>query len=197
MRALLAKYSNSTMTLVMLGIFLVLVGVASRYPTQARFMPLVVGIPAILLCLLQLFIDARERRQAAEATDTRTPAEMAEETVSRLVGRPIDVAHAALLGSAEPPISPEETVRRELVLWGYFLGFIGGILLFGFWVAIPVFLVGFLRFQARANWRTSLLLGIGGSIALFMMFERGLKVQVHRGFVTEYVLDLWSDNSAP
>jgi hypothetical protein len=197
MRALLAKYSNSTMTLVMLGIFLVLVGVASRYPTQARFMPFVVGIPAILLCLLQLFIDARERRQAAEATDTRTPAEMAEETVSRLVGRPIDVAHAALPGSAEPPISPEETVRRELVLWGYFLGFIGGILLFGFWVAIPVFLVGFLRFQAKASWRTSLLLGIGGSIALFMMFERGLKVQVHRGFVTEYVLDRWSDNSAP
>ena len=55
----LAKYSNSTMTLVMLAIFLVLVGVASRYPAQARFMPYVVGIPPILLCLLQLIIDAR------------------------------------------------------------------------------------------------------------------------------------------
>jgi hypothetical protein len=196
MRTLLAKYSNSAMTIVMLGIFLVLVGVASRYPAQARFMPFVVGIPPILLCLLQLFIDARERRQAAETIDTRTPAEVAEDNVSRLVGRPIDVTHAALPGAAEAPMSPEETVRRELVLWGYFLGFIGGVLLFGFWVAIPIFLITFLRFQAEANWRSSLLLGIGGSIALFMMFERGLKVQVHRGFVTEYVLERWSDNGA-
>jgi len=192
----LAKYSNSTMTLVMLAIFLVLVGVASGYPAQARFMPYVVGIPPILLCLLQLFIDARERRQAS-AADTRSAAEVAEDNVARLVGLPIDVVHAASPGSVEPQISPEETARRELVLWGYFLGFIGGVLLFGFWVAIPVFLVTFLRFQAKANWRTSLLLGIGGSILLFLMFERGLKVQVHRGFVTEYVLDRWSESGTP
>jgi Tripartite tricarboxylate transporter TctB family len=80
-------------------------------------------------------------------------------------------------------------VRRELVLWGYFLGFIAGILLFGFWIAIPVFLVVFLRFQAKSSWLTALLLGIGASIALYLVFERGLKVQVHRGFVVTYVLD--------
>ena len=80
-------------------------------------------------------------------------------------------------------------MRRELILWGYFLGFIAGILLFGFWIAIPVFLVTFLRFQAKSSWTTSLLLGIGASIALYFVFERGLKVQVHRGFVVTYVLD--------
>jgi hypothetical protein len=194
----LAKYSNSTMTLVMLAIFLVLVGVASRYPAQARFMPYVVGIPPILLCLLQLVMDARERRKAV-AVDMRSAAEVAEDNVSRLVGRPIDldVPPAAMSGVADAPLSKEETVRRELVLWGYFLGFIGGILLFGFWVAIPVFLVTFLRFQAKSSWRTSLLLGIGASVALFFMFERGLKVQVHRGFVTEYVLDRWIDSGTP
>jgi len=185
----LAKYSNSTMTLVMLVIFLLLVGIASRYPAQARFMPFVVGIPPILLCLLQLVIDARERR-AANSVDTRSAAELAEEKVWRLVGRPIEPQLVtALSGIEATPMSQQETARRELVLWGYFLGFIAGILVFGFWVAIPVFLVTFLRFQAKSSWRTSLLLGIGASIVLFLMFERGLKVQVHRGFVTEYVLD--------
>jgi bacteriorhodopsin len=194
----LAKYSNSTMTLVMLAIFVVLVGIATRYPPQARFMPYVVGIPPILLCLLQLVMDARERRKAA-SPDMRSAAEIAEDNVSRLVGRPIDleVPATAVPGVAETPLSQQETVRRELVLWGYFLGFIGGILLFGFWVAIPVFLVTFLRFQAKSSWRTSLLLGIGASIALFFMFERGLKVQVHRGFVTEYVLDRLTDSGTP
>jgi hypothetical protein len=192
----LGKYSNSVMTLVMLGIFLVLVGVASGYPAQARLMPFVVGIPPILLCLLQLVIDARERRQTAATVDTRSAAEIAEDKVSRLVGRPIEVAPAASQGT-EAPMSQEETVRRELVLWGYFLGFIAGILLFGFWVAIPAFLVAFLRFEAKSSWRTSLILGIGASIALFLMFERGLKVQVHAGFVTQYVLDNWTDSGTP
>ena len=70
-----------------------------------------------------------------------------------------------------------------------FLGFIAGILLFGFWGAIPVFLVGFLRFQAKSSWARSLILGLGVSIALFFVFERGLKVQLHRGFVVSYVMD--------
>jgi Tripartite tricarboxylate transporter TctB family len=193
----LAKYSNSTMTLVMLAIFLVLVGVASGYPAQARLMPFVVGIPPILLCLLQLVLDARQRRKAA-TPDMRSAAEIAEDKVSRLVGRPIDLeVPPAAVSGAEAPLSQQETVRRELVLWGYFLGFIGGILLFGFWIAIPVFLVAFLRFEAKSSWRTSLMLGVGASIALFFMFERGLKVQVHRGFVTEYVLDRWIDSGTP
>jgi hypothetical protein len=188
MKPLLAKYSNSVMTLVMLAVFLVLVGIASRYPPEARFMPWVVGIPPILLCLLQLILDARERRRAAEAVDTRSDLEKAQDQVSLIAGRPVEF-NAALPGADAPQISPEEQVRRELILWGYFLGFIGGILLFGFWVAIPIFLVGFLRFQAKSSWRTALLLGIGASIALFLVFEHGLKVQLHRGFVVSAVVD--------
>lgn len=187
MKPLLAKYSNSVMTLVMLALFLVLVGIAMQYPAEARFMPFVVGIPPILLCLLQLVLDARERRRAAETVDTRSDLQKVQDQVARIVGRPVEF-EAAPSGAAEQ-LSPEERVRRELILWGYFLGFIGGILLFGFWVAIPVFLVAFLRFQAKSSWATALLLGIGASIALFFIFERGLKVQLHRGFVTSYVLD--------
>jgi Tripartite tricarboxylate transporter TctB family/Sulfite exporter TauE/SafE len=189
MKPLLARYSNSAMTLVMLAIFLVLVGIAVGYPAEARFMPLVVGIPPILLCLVQLVLDARERRQLA--ADTRSDIEKAQDKLARLVGHPVnvDLIQAALPNAVEPDIAPQERVRRELILWGYFLGFIGGILLFGFWVAIPIFLVAFLRFQARSSWRTSLLLGLGASIALFLVFERGLKVQLHNGFIVNYALD--------
>ena len=41
-----------------------------------------------------------------------------------------------------------ERVRREIIVWGYFLGLIAGILLFGFRIAVPIFLIAFLRFQA-------------------------------------------------
>lgn len=186
MKSLLGKYSNSSMTLVMLGIFVVMVAVASRYPPEARFMPFVVGIPAILLCLLQLVLDARARRRPPASADARSDIERAQATASQIVGHQVEFGAPGL---PEPQLSSTERVHRELILWGYFLSFIAGIVLFGFWVAIPLFLVSFLRFQAKASWRTALLLGTGASVALFLMFEWGLKAQVHRGFVTSFVLD--------
>jgi hypothetical protein len=185
------KLSGIVMTFVMLTIFVVLVGIASGYPPNARFMPFVVGLPAIALCLLQAALDIRERRRVAADVDGRSAFEKAEETVSRIAGRKMEfeVAHEPL-PVVETDAPPEgETVRRELIMWGYFLGFIGGILFFGFWVAIPIFLVVFLRFQAKSSWRTALILGLATSVALFLVFEKGLKVTLHPGFVTEYLLD--------
>jgi Tripartite tricarboxylate transporter TctB family len=184
------KLSSLAMTLVMLAIFVTFVFIASGYPANARFMPFVVGIPAIGLCLLQLVLDLRERRRVV-AVDRRSTFERAQDTVSRIAGRQVDfeVAHGQP-AIVETEIPPEgETVRRELVLWAYFLGFIGGILLFGFWAAIPVFLVAFLRFQAKSSWRTALVLGLGASLAFFFIFEKGLGVSVHPGLVTGYMFD--------
>jgi len=193
MKSSIMKYSNSFMTVVMLAIFVVLVGLASGYPPGARFMPFVIGIPAIVLCLLQLALDARERRRGeTEVSDTRSAREKAEEKVSRMVGRPMDfeISHEFMPGAGSG-ISPEEMVRRERVLWGYFLGFIAGIILFGFWVAIPIFLVAFLRFQAKASWFFSIGLGMGASVLMYFGFERLFRVVLHVGFITDYALGLF------
>ena len=193
MKSSIMKYSNSFMTVVMLALFVALVGLASGYPPGARFMPFVVGIPAIVLCLLQLALDARERRRGeAEVSDTRSAKEKAEEKVSRMVGRRVDfqISHEFMAGAGSG-IPPEEMVRRETVLWGYFLGFIAGIILFGFWAAIPVFLVAFLRFQAKSSWLFSLGLGIGASLLMSFVFERLFRVVLHTGFITDYALGLF------
>ena len=60
---------RSTMTLVMLVIFVTLVWIATGYPANSRFMPFVVGIPAIGLCLLQLVLDARGHRRETKRLD--------------------------------------------------------------------------------------------------------------------------------
>ena len=192
MKSSIMKYSNSFMTVVMLAVFVVLVGLASGYPPGARFMPFVIGIPAIALCLLQLALDARERRRGeTEVSDTRSELEKVEEKVARVAGRRVDfqISHEFMQGVG-PKFSPEEMVRRETVLWGYFVGFIAGIMVFGFWVAIPVFLVAFLRFQAKSSWLFALGLGMGASLLMYFGFARGLGVVLHTGFITDYVLDL-------
>ncbi len=178
------------MTLVMLVIFVTMVWIAAGYPEGARFMPFVVGLPAIGLCLLQLVLDARERRRTAERLDAQGRFAKAEASVSRMVGRPVEfeVAHAPLpVVESEPEMAPREMVRRELILWDWFLAFIAGILLFGFWATIPVFLVAFLRVQARASWASALLLGLGATAVLVGTFEFAFRLDVHPGFLTEYL----------
>lgn len=190
MKSSIMKYSNSFMTVVMLAIFVVLVGIASGYPAGARFMPFVIGIPAIILGVAQLALDARERwRREHEVADTRSEIEKAEEKVSRMVGHRFQISHEFMAGVGDE-IPAEEMARRERLIWGYFLSFIVGVILFGFWMAIPTFLVVFLRFQAKSSWPMSLGLSIGASLAMYFFFERLFRVVLHTGFVTDYLLSL-------
>jgi hypothetical protein len=190
----LSKYSNSFMTLLMLVVFTGMVLIASRYPAGARFMPFVIGFPAIALCLLQLFLDARERRLAREgalADAGLSDIEKAELQVSRAAGRPIhfDVGEM-LLPAAEPGIDPREQVRREGIAWAYFLALIIGIILFGFHIAVPIFLLVFLRYRAETSWKVAIGGTLLASFVLFFAFEYLLRIPLHTGFVTDWVKDV-------
>lgn len=186
------KGSKYAMTLVMLVIFVVMVGVAYQYPPESRFMPWLVGIPAIALCLLQLFLDFRAAPRAAQATpkDTRSEIEKAQEEISRIAGRRIDfeVAHEKL-PTIETAVDPAEVRRRELIVWGYFLGLVGGVVLFGFLLTIPVFIVVFLRQWARTRLAFALGLAAIACVVLYLVFVEGLRVTLHPGLITAYVLE--------
>lgn len=189
------KSTSFLMNFVMLAIFVTLVSIASQYPQQARFMPFVVGIPAIALCILQIFLDIRaSRRSVAEVADNRSDVEKAQDEVSRYAGRQVESDATAapevpqMLDSGIPP----NMVRREVILWGYFLGFVGSVLVFGFWPSIPVFLVVFLRYEASLKWRNALLAGLIGAGILYLGVAKGLRVDLHGGFLTSYVLDMFS-----
>lgn len=180
------------MNLVMLAIFAVMVGIATQYPPQARFMPMVVGIPGIVLCLFQLFLEIRGLRQikANGNVDIRSEFEIAQEEVSKRVGHKMDfdVSHEKLqIVESELPKAGE--TRREILLWACFISLVGGLILFGFWVTIPIFLVTFLHYYAKKGWLFSLGLGAGATAIFYVVFRKGLGIVLHSGFVTEYLLD--------
>jgi hypothetical protein len=183
----LSKYSNSFLTVLMLVIFSGMLIIASRYPAGARFMPYVLGIPAVLLCLLQLFLDARERHRKNQVEE-RSEVEKAEEQVSRAVGHAVHFDVGDLL-APEASLDPRERIRREAIAWAYFLAFIAGIVIFGFHIAVPVFLITFLRFRANASWIMTLGLTAVACFVLFFAFETLLHIELHKGFITEHILD--------
>jgi hypothetical protein len=187
------KSTSFVMNFVMLAIFVTLVGIASQYPPQARFMPFVVGIPAIALCLLQIFLDIRAaRRNAVEVEDARSDMEKAQDEVSRYAGRHVESEASAaaeipqMLDSGIPP----NMVGREIILWSFFLGFIVSVLVFGFWFSIPVFLITFLRFEAKLSWIKAVLTGLIAAGILYLGVAKGLRADLHPGFLTAYLFDL-------
>lgn len=169
------KSTSFVMNFVMLAIFVTFVAIASQYPPQARFMPFVVGIPSIGLCLLQIFLDIRaSRRKVVEVEDSRSEA-------TATPGTP-EVMDASSI--------PPGMVGREILMWTYFLGFIASVLVFGFWFTIPIFLVTFLHFEAKLTWLKAVLTGVIATGILYLAVAKGLRVDLHPGFVTEYLFDL-------
>lgn len=188
------NWTKNGMTLFMLALFVVMVGMATQFPEQSRFMPFVVGIPGILLCLVQLFLDWRagDRRTPADPVDLRNEFERAQQNISGMTGKPVqfDMAQERLEVVASEVQEGER--RRELVLWGALIALVASVILLGFWITIPAFLLLFLRYFARKNWVFSASLAAIGTVVLYLLFQKGLGVILHSGYLTALILELLS-----
>lgn len=184
---------RTPMTYVMLVIFAVMLGLAAQWPEEARFMPFVVGIPAIALCLLQLLLDARAGPTSggpAEETSIADELRKAEARVSRMTGRQMhfDVAHDINLPE-EVKVTEQAAASREKQVWIALVCLLAGVILFGFAASVPVFIICFLRWIAGLGWSRSVIYGIAAGVFILLLFEFGLKSELHKGLITEYVLE--------
>jgi hypothetical protein len=179
----MSMLSRQSMTLFMLAFFAIMVGVALTYPAGARFMPLTLGIPGLLLCLLQIVLDFRRKPSAAHDKDEM---QEAQEKAAKLVGHSVEFGQTDLI---DAPRNEKEKVRREITAWAFFLAFIGGVMLFGFYASIPVFIAAFLRTQAEATWTKALTYSGIASVAFYLIFAKGLRVELYPGAVTSLIMD--------
>lgn len=147
------RASSIAMSTIMLAVFAAMTGIALLvYPEGARAQPLIIGVPAIVLCVLQLALDLR----SGTAAD-RAPA-------------------------SAPPVP-----AREIRVWLWFLALISGVLLAGFWVAVPAFLIGFLALEARVGAGRALAWGLGATAVLYGVFGGLLKASLHDGFLLQWL----------
>ena len=179
---------NLGMICVMLAIFVGMVGVAATYPADARFMPFVVGIPAIALCIVQLVLDLR-RKPVMEAGGESNELMEAEARIKQMTGRDVsfDVARDTSIPQEEF-LPEEEAAKREKILWAAFLGLIAGIILIGFHVMMPLFIILFLRYLASYTWTRSIIAGLIGAGIIIGIFEYVLRNELFRGLLTNWVM---------
>ena len=165
---------------VMLVIFVTMVAMAATYSDKARFMPLVIGIPAIGLCLLQLAMDIRAFRKArlAEAVPGLRRDRQQDDAP------PVEVSAAGGLQAASGTLS----VISEIRTWAYFVAYIGGVLLFGFHIAVPILVAVYLYVEAKLSALAAAAAAALFTLAVYLMFERLLEFTLHDGFWTDRLI---------
>jgi hypothetical protein len=146
-------------TFVMLVIFGGMSLIALQYPPKAQLLPLLVGIPATLMCLAQLVLDVRRTRQEARQ---------------------------ALLAGAEDEEARDER-RKEIGMFAWTGLFLVGILAFGFEFAAPLLVFAFLWIGQRESLVTGIVGGVSVWLIMYVVFNRMLGLPLFEGLVTQMI----------
>ncbi len=123
---------------------------------RAGLFPWAIGIPTLVLALLQLSKDVtgRKKPQATAAT-----------------------WEAAL------DVTPHLATRRTLTIIGWTIGFFVMIWLLGFAYAVPVVMILYLKFAGREKWPMTLIVTFFTWLFFHGLFERALNVPFPEGLL--------------
>lgn len=123
---------------------------AKDWTFQAGLFPLAIGIPALILALCQLVKDTVRGREGAQPEDL---ASLADLPVDRDVPFP-------------------EVVRRAGRAFAWIFGLAFAIWAFSFTIAVPLFTVLYLYFQARERWWVVAVMTLCLGLFQYVLFDR-------------------------
>jgi hypothetical protein len=153
-------------------LFVVLIlWISTGYPPRARYVPQVVGIVGLICLLFQLVLDffpglvgyfrRVEKEDGLERDDV-------------LVEQ----------ASADGPES-----RLEWIAYAWLLVLLAGLVLVGFLIFIPIYVLFYLRFQAQLSWIRSMIYGIGTWLFVYLLFVYLFEIRLYPGLLIEPFLD--------
>jgi hypothetical protein len=149
---------NAT-TLVMIAIFAGACLMALTLPGQAAFMPLLVGVPGLLLSLGQLVLDITGHGGPSEKSE----ADMARAATDRSKG------------------------RSEAVMFGWLGLFTVALIAFGFLIAGPILVLLFVRIASRAPWWQAIVAGLATLLVIWGVFVWLLGMPIFEGLLLAWL----------
>ena len=149
-------------SLLVLVFFVYLVWEAQEWRLQARLYPLAIGIPMIVLAVINIVQElSGPKKEAASNT-------------------PVDFQ---LTQTVEPAVA----VRRTLTMLSWIVGFLAGIWVLGFSITIAGMTFGFLKIQNRERWVMSLVLTASAWLVYYVVFERTLLLPFPEGQIFRWL----------
>ncbi len=145
-----------------LAIMLVAVGIiisALRWPFKAALFPMVVGIPLFILSTVQFLKSAfLGKGHIKEATIDFKLSEMEDKALEK---------------------------KRTIHIFLWILGFFFMVLLIGFPIAVPLFVLLYMKLQGKEKWGVSLLLTFIGWVSFYGLFVKFCDVPFMEGWVQQ------------
>ena len=123
------------------------------WPMGTGLFPRFVGIPVLVMALIQLTMDAY-RSVRPSGTRTRDTGDL----------------------QVDWTMSTREVATRGLTFAGWLLGMFFSILLFGFFLTVPLFMLLYLRYQAKEAWRPTLWLTASMQVFFVGVFDQILHI---------------------
>ncbi len=162
------KKEETVFTLFILGVVTTMVVLTFGYRSGARLVPLLVGLVTLglmlFISLMALVPGLAEWYRQMEGKPERVPKKKDRHSSEK-----------------ERQTAADAVRQRERAVIGWLLFLTGAIYFLGFLVAIPLFLLLFLKLWARESWKLSL--WISGSVVgiTYFLFIYILRVPLHRG----------------
>ena len=145
--------------------FCYLVWEAGEWRLQARLYPWAIGIPMILLAVINIVQELRGPKEEGESASNNAPADFQ-------LTQTVDWAVAA---------------RRTANILSWIVGFMAGIWLIGFSITVAGMTFGYLKIQSKEGWLMSLILTASAWLIYYVVFERTLLLPFPEGQVFRWL----------
>jgi hypothetical protein len=143
--------------------FCVFVYMAQDWRMQARLYPWAIGIPMVILAIVQVILDLKGI-QAKQSTDAT----------------PMDFQFSK---GTDPIVARKRTIIMFTWLFGFFLG----IWLLGFPIAIALMVFTYLKFQGREPWGLSIILTVIAWLVFWGLFVKLLTLPFPEGLIITWL----------
>ena len=150
-------HPSQLFTVFMIVVIGAAVAVASRWDFSAKIVPLVVGIAALTAAALSLFNDM-----------CRKPAAAAPEGLAGQVQHEVEEKIHMDLTSDTGHLPVREIIVRAAWFFGYLIAFMGVMAVIGLIPTVAVFVVFFMRWEARERW--TLVIPYAAALVIFIWF---------------------------
>ncbi len=150
-------------SLLALIFFCVFVYEAKEWRMQARLYPFAIGIPMIILAIIQVILDLKGIESKPDDG-----------------AAPVDIQRTLT-------VEPAVAFKRTVTTFGWFLGFFMGIWLVGFSITIPAMVFSYMFFHGKEKFVLSATLTVIAFIFYYSLFVRLLNLPFPDGMIQTWL----------
>ena len=183
------KQADLLFSLALLVVMIGMVWLARDWPMKSRLFPFTIGLPAVVLALLQVGFAVRNLRARATVLEEPAAEPVAAPTSPGSPRAGVQAAVEEMLTATEEAraISQSEIRLRAIQMCGWLFLFALGAAFLGFRLGSALLTLGFLKITAQEPWRISVMVAFGTYLVFAFFFDFALSVHLPPGIIADWL----------